>query len=99
MSLTIADLKSFVRSQSRRDFNDYGSNYYWRIDSNKIQSQRRYVHRKFKTVWNNNEYELVPGRYGRLTVTNNDIDYCPGQYAPTEIWGAVYSYLEEITNA
>lgn len=94
MTLTIADLKSFVRSQSRRDYNDYGSRSSWRTDSNRIQSQRRYVYRHFGKRWHNDNEQLVPGNYYRLTITDTDIQYCAGQYAPIEIWWAVYNYLE-----
>ena len=92
-ALTIADLKSFVRSQSRRDFADYGDIRPWRDDSNTMQSQRRRVKRDYGARWKNESAQLIPGKYGRLTITETSIDYCVGQYAPTEIWDAVYAYL------
>ena len=95
MNLTISDLKSYVRSQSRRNFIDYGSHRLWREDGNKIQSQRRRVYRKFSARWKTNNEQLVPGNYGRLTINNDGIDFTPGQYSPMEIWHAVYVYLHE----
>lgn len=94
-ALTIADLKSFVRSQSRRNSADYvGAVSAWHDDSNTMQSQRRRVKRHYGARWKNDSAQLVPGKYGRLTITETSIDYCVGQYAPTEIWGAVYAYLQ-----
>ena len=94
MALTIADLKSFVRSQSRRDFANYAGYFCaWRDDSNIMQSQRRRVKRHYGARWGNDSAQLIPGKYGRLTITETSIDYCVGQYAPTEIWNAVYAYL------
>lgn len=95
MTLTIADLKSYVRSQSRRDFNDYGAIEPWRNDSNNIKQQRRRVYKSFPTRWRNATEQLVPGNYGRLTITETDIEYTAGQYAPVEIWHYVYAYLHE----
>ena len=92
MSLTIYDLKSFVRSQARRNPDDYDP-HGWRADSNLMQSQRRKVYREFAHRWHNVTEQLIPGNYGRLTITDNDIDYCAGQYPPTEIWNAVYVYF------
>lgn len=97
MALTISDLKSYVRSQSRRNFDDYGARRPWMDDSNRMQSQRRRVYRKFSCRWKGNE-QLIPGNYGRLTVTDNDIEYTAGQYSPTEIWHAVYVYLNDTNN-
>lgn len=92
MSLTIADLKSFVRAQSRRDSANYDA-HSWRADSNLMQAQRRRVYKEFAHRWHNATEQIIPGNYGRLTITDSDIDYCAGQYPPTEIWNAVYVYF------
>lgn len=98
MSLTIANLKAFVRAQSKRDYNNYiGAYESWERETLSIKTQRCRVYRKFKSRWMNADETLVPGNYGptgRLRITDNGIDYVPGQYAPVEIWDMVYEYLE-----
>lgn len=97
MSLTIADLKSFVRAQSRRDPANYDAQS-WRADSNLMQAQRRRVYKDFADRWHNVTEQLIPGNYGRLTITDHAVQYCAGQYSPTEIWNAVYNYFTATTN-
>ena len=96
MALTIQDLKSFVRSQSTRDFLNYDRQS-WIDETNMIRRQRAKFNKRFRYWWNNTEAELIPGTYfgTRLIITENDIDYIPGQYAPTEIWHAVYDYFDQ----
>ena len=96
MTLTVQDLKSFVRSQSTRDFLNYDRQS-WIDETNMIRRQRAKFNKRFRAWWNNTEAELVPGKYfgTRLIITENDIDYIPGQYAPTEIWHAVYDYFDQ----
>ena len=91
---TISDLRSFVKGQSRRDSRDYDADG-WRRESNFIESQRAQVRRDFGSRWRSNTEELIPGKYGRLSIADDGTpSYIPGQYAPTEIWYWVYVYLQ-----
>ena len=90
---TIQDLRSYVRGQATRDWRDYGSHYYWHQDALTIRRQRERVMRAFPARIRSDE-PLIPGNYGRLTIEDDGTPcYCPGQYAPTEIWCWVYEYL------
>ena len=92
---TISDLRSFVKGQARRDSRDYDAKG-WRIESNFIERQREKVRRDFGPRWRSNTEELVPGKYGRLSIADDGTpSYIPGQYAPTEIWFWVYVYLKQ----
>lgn len=91
---TIADLRSYVRSQATRDSRDYGPGPWWHEDTLKIRRQRDRVMRAFPARIRSEE-PLIPGTYGRLTIEPDGTPYyVPGQYAPTEIWFWVYEYLQ-----
>jgi hypothetical protein len=93
---TISDLRSYVRSQARRDFRDYGADGrdYWRQDGNTMRRQRERVMRRYPARIRSDE-PLIPGRYGRLTIKDDGTpEYIPGMYAPTEIWFWVLEYLD-----
>ena len=94
---TISDLRSYVRSQARRDWRDYGrgpeAQRLWRQDGNEMRRQRDAVHRRYPARIQSEE-PLVPGNYGRLTILEDGTPYyVAGQYAPTEIWFWVLEYL------
>jgi hypothetical protein len=90
---TMSDLRSYVRSQARRDSRDYDAEG-WRLESNLIERQREKVRRDFGPRWRSNTEELVPGNYGRLTILEDGTPYyVAGQYSPTEIWFWVHEYL------
>jgi hypothetical protein len=94
---TISDLRSYVRSQARRDWRDYGhgpeAQRLWRQDGNEMRRQRDAVHRRYP-VRIQSEEPLVPGNYGRLNILEDGTPYyVAGQYAPTEIWFWVLEYL------
>jgi|TARA_R100000084_G_scaffold79617_3_gene36480 hypothetical protein len=94
---TIADLRSYVRSQAQRDWRDYGygaeAQRLWRQDGNEMRRQRDRVMRRYPSRIRSEE-PLVPGNYGRLTIQEDGTPYyVPGQYAPTEIWFWVLEYL------
>ena len=96
---TISDLRSYVRSQARRDWRDYAHPIYdgdldhWHLDGLEMRRQRDRVHRRYP-VRIRSEEPLVPGNYGRLRIHEDGTpEYIPGQYAPTEIWFWVLEYL------
>lgn len=92
---TMSDLRSYVRSQARRDWRDYGRDgaEYWRQDGNEMRRQRDMVHRRFPARIRSDE-PLIPGNYGRLRIHDDGTpQYTAGQYAPTEIWFWVLEYL------
>lgn len=76
-----------------------GSNY---SDRKSYQSDYRNIVRQRKAAMMyldmlSNDHDLCH-EYGRLTINSNDLDYTPGQYAPVEIWDAVYCLLENYRN-
>ena len=96
---TLADLAAYVRCQARRNFADYGDRRPWMEDANRMQSQRRRVYREYGARWKLGTEPLTPGHYGRLEILPDGTpEYTPGQYAPTEIWHAVYVYLHATNN-
>jgi len=92
---TLKDLASFVRSQSIRDSRNYDADG-WRSETNFIRSQRRWVQKDFGARWRSGTEELIPGKYGRLSIADDGTpNYIPGQYAPTEIWYWIHVYLKQ----
>ena len=97
---TISDLRSYVRSQTRRDWRDYvraslkEDLNYWHLDGLEMRRQRERVMRAYPSRIRSEE-PLVPGQYGRLKIHEDGTpDYTPGQYAPLEIWFYVLEYLD-----
>lgn len=94
---TFSDLFTYAKSQARIEFCDYAggrdSVYYWRQDKGRRDSDRKKVISRWGWL---KDQALPTGQSGngRLVVTADGIDYCTGQYTPTEIWGAVFSYLQ-----
>lgn len=52
--------------------------------------------KKVQTHYGFMKYYDFVGTYGRVTITSNNIDFTPCQYAPTEIYEAVYWCLRNI---
>ena len=94
---TFSDLFTYAKSQARIEFIDYAggrdSAYYWRQDKRRRDSDRKKVISRWGWL---KDQALPTGQSGngRLVVTADAIDYCTGQYTPTEIWGAVFDYLQ-----
>lgn len=92
---TINDLKVYARIQSRRSWSDYaGDIQAWNSSTYRIRRQREQC-RKFAR-WIIGTEQLVPGSYGRLTISESgNIDTVWGQYPPEEIYNYVLEYLEQ----
>lgn len=101
--LTVSDLWEYARTTARIESKDYIPPEYatqddvraWRGDIR----HRTKAKRAAQLVGNNCHFEtpLLIGKYfgTRLTVTKNLIEYCPGQYAPTEIYWALEDYFKQ----
>ena len=94
---TFADLFAYAKSQARIEFIDYAggrdSVKYWRCDKGRRDRARKQVISRYGWL-NDQPLPIGQSGNGRLTVTADSIDYCTGQYTATEIWGAVFNYLE-----
>ena len=91
---TFADLFAYAKSQARIEFIDYAPYVSaWRADRGRRDRARQKVMGRYGWL---SDQPLPIGKScnGRLVVTNDSIDYCVGSYAPTEIWRAVYDYLQ-----
>ena len=94
---TFSDLFSYAKSQARIEFVNYAggrdSVYYWRQDKSRRDSDRKKVMVRYGWLA---DRALPIGRSGngRLMVTADIVEYCAGQYPPTEVWGAVFDYLQ-----
>lgn len=101
MVLTLNDLIAYATQQARIQQIDYFDPRYarpdevsaWRADCRHRSNDRRNVFRGWPARLNKGTEQLVPGKYGRLTITETDIDFTPCQYAPLEVWCAVALYL------
>jgi hypothetical protein len=100
----LSDLLTFAKEQARIERIDYFDPRYpradeikaWQHDKNCRDYERKCLFRKFPARLKNAHNEkLVPGSYGRLKISEGDIDYTVGQYAPREIYGAVLDYLQQ----
>jgi hypothetical protein len=80
---------AYAKQNSRRNFADYGGLRLWRSDYRMILKDRKAA---MALAWRFKDRELV-GKFGRLTVTENSIDYTTGQYMPTEIWWHVHDAM------
>lgn len=85
---TIADLYDAGRRITRMSGEDYGTYLQgYRDDSNIRRSQRNAVSSYMRKHVMNWETVVPPGEYGRITVLEDGrIDFCAGQYAPTEYY-------------
>lgn len=102
----LSDLLNYAKEQARIEAIDYfdprpffRKNYEisaWRHDKNCRDYARKCLFKKFPArLKNAHKEKLVPGNYGRLEISEDDIDYTVGQYAPREIYGAVLDYLQQ----
>ena len=103
----LSDLLTFAKEQARIERIDYFDPRYpradeikaWQHDKNCRDYERKCVYKNFPGRAKNASTEkLIPGKYGvqgRLEISENDIDYTIGQYAPREIYGAVLDYLQQ----
>lgn len=107
MASSLADLLAFAKAQARIEVRDYVDPYAcgqlladqlsaWRDDRRSRDQARKALFRAFPGRLALPDAEkLLPGRYGRLSIgVDGSIDYVVGQYAPTEIYCAVLSYLK-----
>jgi hypothetical protein len=106
MAATLANLLAFCRSQAvieatnyfdpkARDHDPAGVAAY-RQDYRERSQSRALCYASFPGRLNKGTEPLVPGTYGRLTIhAAGKIEYIVGQYAPLEIYGALYDYLKE----
>ena len=100
--ITIPDLIAYASAQARIEARHYFDPRYarpdevraWRNDRGYRDRDRDRVFRTFANRLKSSE-QLIPGHYGRLEITDLEIDYTPGMYAPREIWLAVFNYLTQ----
>jgi len=100
--ITLLDLIAYASIQARIEARDYFDPRYarpdevraWRNDRSHRDRDRCRVFRTFANRLRSSE-QLIPGHYGRLEITDLEIDYTPGMYAPREIWPAVLNYLTQ----
>ncbi len=92
--MKIEQVFAYAKRNSRRNFDDYGDLRLWRSDYRQILKDKQKAQKLF---WYFKDKEIT-GIFNRLTVTENTIDYCSGQYPPTEIWFAVYAMMQTILN-
>ena len=109
--LTAADLMAFAKRQARIEAQDYfdprdrrfikpESVAAWRQDCHLRDRAKARIRRDWPGRLKSAE-ALIPGSYGiqgRLEITATEIDYTAGQYAPREIYGAVYDYFQATNN-
>jgi hypothetical protein len=105
MAPTISDLLTFAAEQARIERIDYfdprsaraDEIRAWRTDCARRSRYRRAVVRDWAGRLYEKSKPLQPGSYygTRLVITESEIDYTVGQYAPLEIWQAVYDYLSQ----
>jgi hypothetical protein len=93
--LTIGDLKSFARKE-RFDTSNY-QGFPEGLKHDRLHRDRaKYCAKKHADFyWTRENTPLETGEYfnGRLIITENNIEYIPGQYAPTEIYWALADYF------
>lgn len=102
----LSDLLNYAKEQARIEAIDYfhpdprfrtmHEISAWQHDKNCRDYARKCLFKEFPVRLKNARNEkLVPGNYGRLTISETEIDYTVGQYAPREIYGAVLNYLHQ----
>ena len=90
---TFADLFAYAKSHARIEYINYAPYVAaWRCDRARRDRQRKSVIDRYGWLA---DKRLPVGKSGngRLVVSATNIEYCAGQYAPTEIWGAVFDYV------
>lgn len=103
---TLSDLVAYCRLQARIESHNYIDPWArgelrvqqisaWRRDCRRRDAARKECLRAFPGRLASGTEPLTPGSYGRLTILpNGEPDYCVGQYAPTEVYGALLQYLQ-----
>lgn len=102
----LSDLLTYAKQQARIESKDYFHSDIrfrtahefsaWQLDKSRRDNSRKMLFREFPNRLRNAETErLVPGNYNRLTISETEIDYTVGQYAPLEIYGAILNYLHQ----
>ena len=101
-ALTVADLWHYAAGQATISRTDYFDPRYarleevaaWGRDVARRNSARRRILRTFPERARSTE-PLTPGNYygGRLRITPDAIEYTPGQYAPLEVYPALFDYF------
>lgn len=93
---THLDLLRFCRSQARFNMSNYNKESY-RLDNNARRNARKAAD-KVAGIYHGSgslgSLPLICGKYfgTRLIITEDKIEYIPGQYAPTEIYWAMEDY-------
>lgn len=100
--LTAADLMAYAKQQARIQAIDYFDPRYprpdeisaWRRDCRLRDQARRRILNDYPGRLRSSD-ALIPGSYwgGRLEISSDAIHYTLGQYAPREIYAAVYEYF------
>lgn len=102
----LSDLLNYAKEQARIEAIDYFDPdprfrtahevSAWRLDRSRRDRSRAYLFATFPTRLRNADKErLVSGNYGRLTISESEIEYTAGQYSPTEIYGALFNYMRQ----
>ena len=103
--LTLSDLFAYAKQSAFISSRDYinptyttyeqlkSDRYWYNHDRNQRDHQRRRVMQRFG-AFADSELPIGKSGNGRLTVTQDSIDYKVGQYEPLEIWDAVYDFLQ-----
>ena len=96
-NLTIGDLLDYAQRAQRLSYSNYvGCPDAYKQDRNAIKRAKNKAKKIADFYWFKKDAPLIIGKYSgtRLIVEKNKLDYIAGQYAPTEIWHAVYNYFE-----
>lgn len=101
--MKLSTVLKYCKEQAKISRSNYDSTHYYNQDVNfRNKSRLRAIKLARKhllmpiTIWGQtSEQELVPGQSsnGRLVITENSVEYTTGQYTPTEIYDALYSYI------
>ena len=95
---SLEDLFTYAKAQARIEFIDYAggrdSAKYWRQDKRRLDTDRKKCMDRYGWMKACNPLPIGQSGNGRLTVTADNIEYITGQYTATEIWGAVFDYLQ-----
>lgn len=110
MTATLANLLTYCRAQAVIEATNYfdprdgedsakEGRSAWRQDARERNRQRLRCFDSFPARLNKGMEPLVPGKYGRLTIHETGrVEYTVRQYAPLEIYDALYNYLKETNN-
>ena len=94
MTIKIGDLLDYASKQAVICSADYGDRSSMRQDQYIRGKQRKAVYTRFGFMAERPldlKTDLTVGRFSVTVV--GEIDYCVGQYAPTEIWAALGEWL------